>query len=237
MATFSANKKKFNSYLSRDNWQQYLPEIISGGNSSVSPLFSLLPLNNLVSHRAAYALGQTLAKLALTQTEKARIAIRRFMWHLSEESGNIGWGIPFAFSESLAASPLLAQEYRNILISYIIDLGYDDNYCDNDILRRSCYWAIGNFAAHRPDLAEKSRPWLIKGLEDRDNICKGMAAWALGQLKPDLMAAPLLRKLADAEIKDECEIYENHKLRTSSVSELAKETLNKIESIRKEPRQ
>lgn len=227
MPGFVKNKKIFAEYLKRDNWQDYLPEIIAGGNSSVSPLFALLPTDHLLSHRAAYALGQTLAKLAETDPERARIAIRRFMWHMNEESGNIGWGIPDAFSESLAASPLLAKEYRNILLSYIIDLGYDDNYCDNDTLRRSCYWAIGNFAAHRPEMAEKARPWLIKGLSDRDRICRGMAAWALGKLKSELSDAPALERLAQADIEDECEIYEDQKLRKSAVSELAREALGK----------
>lgn len=229
MASFVKTKKTFTDYLKRDNWQDYLPEIIAGGNSSVSPLFALLPGEHLLSHRAAYALGHTLAHLAETDIERARIAIRRFMWHMNEESGNIGWGIPDAFSESLAASPLLAKEYRNILISYIIDLGYDDNYCDNDTLRRSCYWAIGNFAARRPELAEKARPWLVKGLSDRDNICKGMAAWALGQLKAELSDAPALERLAQANLEEECEIYENQELRKSTVSELARETLGKGE--------
>lgn len=205
-----------------------MPEIVSGGNASVSPLFSLLPLHNLTARRAAEALGLTLARLAETEPEKARIAVRRFMWHMSEESGNIGWGIPEAFSETLSASPLLAKEYRNILISYIIDLGFDDNYCDNDILRRSCYWAIGNFAAGRPDLAEKARPWLAKGLSDRDDICKGMAAWALGRLKPRLGEAPALRALAEAEINTECEIYENDRLMRKTVSGLARGALEKI---------
>ena len=230
MATFARNKRSFASHLKKDNWREYLQEIVEGGTASVSPLFSFLLGEPLLAHRAAFALGQTLAKLAETDPERARIAVRRFMWHMSEESGNIGWGIPYAFSEALSASPLLAKEYRNILISYIIELGFDDNYCDNDLLRRQCYWAIGNFAAHRQDLAEKARPWLLKGLQDRDDICKGMAAWALGQLKPDLNDLPALKNLANSGITEECEIYEDDSLRQIPVSELAKETLNKIKS-------
>lgn len=227
MASFIKTKKTLKNYLMQDNWRDYLPEIIGGANSSVSPLFALLPGEHILSHRAAYALGRTLAHLADTDPEKARIAIRRFMWHMNEESGNIGWGIPEAFSESLVASPLLAREYRNILVSYIIDLGHDDNYCDNDALRRSCYWAIGNFAASRPDLAEKARPWLVKGLSDRDNICKGLAAWALGQLKAELSDVPALERLARANLEDECEVYEDHKIHKSTASGLAREALAK----------
>ena len=227
MAAFAGNKRKFAAWLRQDDWQSRLPEIAAGGASSVSPLFSLLPGDPLLSHRAARALGLALAKLAEMEPEKARVAIRRFMWHMNEESGNIGWGIPAAFSEALAASPLLAKEYNSILQSYIIDLGFDDNYCDHDILRRECYWAIGNFATHRPDLAEKSRPWLLKGLQDRDEICRGIAAWALGELGTGLNEAPALENLARAGIEAECEIYEGDSLRKAPVSGLAQEALDK----------
>lgn len=229
MATFAANKRKYAALLKADNWREHLPEIVADGNSAVSPLFSLLPGHDLRAHKAAYALGQVLAALAEREPEKARVAIRRFMWHMSEESGNIGWGIPEAFSETLAASPLLAKEYKNILISYIMDLGFEDNFCDNDLLRRSCYWGVGNFAARRPELAEKSRPWLIKGLSDHDPVCRGMAAWALGQLGVELSDVPALEKLARAGEDADCIVYENDDLRQSTVSGLAAEALEKLQ--------
>lgn len=225
MATFASNKRNFAKWLASDDWRVHLPEIIACGNSGVSPLFSLLPGQDLRSHRAAYALGQLLANLALTEPEKARIAIRRFIWHMSEESGNIGWGIPEAFSESLAASPLLAKEYKNILLSYIMDLGFEDNYCDNDVLRRSCYWAIGNFASKRPNLAEKARPWLVRGLGDPDPVCRGMAAWALGKLEAGLSDFPALEKLAHQEDHTEFKIYENDALKSSTVSGTARDVI------------
>lgn len=228
MATFAANKRKYASWLSGADWKEHLPKIIADGNSGVSPLFSLLPGQDLRAHRAAYALGLLLAALAQTEPEKARIAIRRFMWHMSEESGNIGWGIPEAFSESLAASPMLANEYKSILLSYIMDLGFEDNYCDNDILRRSCYWAVGNFAAKRPELAEKARPWLIKGLADSDPVCRGMAAWALGKLGVEFSDIPALEKLAKAADETTCAIYEDDSLREATVSSLAREALEKV---------
>ena len=64
---------------------------------------------------------------------------------MSEESGNIGWGIPEAFAECLAASPELAKTYHKILISYIVDLGFDDNYCDNDQLRVHATGQLGDW--------------------------------------------------------------------------------------------
>lgn len=179
-------------------------------------------------HRAARALGLLIANIYKEEPETARNLIRRFMWHMNEESGNIGWGIPDAFAETLAASPGLAQTYLRILNSYIFDLGFDDNFCDHDILRRDCYWAIGRLAEVNADLAEPARVWLVKGLADVDPICRGMAAWALGKMGPSLDAAPALRKLAESGGNDECDIFEDNKLLRKSAAQLASDTLQKI---------
>ncbi len=225
MAKMRAGKKLFRQLLRQPDWKNHLDEIAAGGMTSVGPLFSMLLLDPLTMHRAAAALGLTIARIAEIEPESARNVVRRFMWHMNEESGNIGWGIPDAFAETLAASPLLAPTYASILISYIMDLGHDDNYCDNDVLRRSCYWAVGRFAMANPNLAEKSRPWLLHGLADADSPCRGYAAWALGKLPPNLMDAPALRKLAQSGNDDICEIYELGEIHPATVSNLAAQTL------------
>ncbi|MDE5832024.1 MAG: HEAT repeat domain-containing protein [Desulfovibrio sp.] len=227
MAGMRDNKKAIREALTGEDWEKKIPEIAKMGKPAVSPLFSLLLLDPETKHRAAKALGETVDSLAKTDLEAAKNVIRRFMWHMNEESGNIGWGIPDAFAECLVANAELAKTYASILRSYIIDLGFDDNYCDHDILRRSCYWAIGRLAQARPELAEPARPWLLKGLEDRDSVCRGMAAWALGQLKPELMDAPALKKLAESGDRDECEYFDNATLRRGTVSDLARESLEK----------
>ena len=228
MAGRSGAKKRIRALLQADDWQANLEKIASEGQGATGPLFGLLPGEPELMHRAARALGLLIAKIHAEDPEAARNLIRRFMWHMNEESGNIGWGIPDAFAETLAASPELAKTYSRILDSYIYDLGFDDNFCDHDILRRDCYWAIGRLAEASPELAEPARPWLVKGLTDRDPICRGMAAWALGKIRPDLSSAPALRKLAESGAGDECEIFENSQLFTKSAAALAGEALRKM---------
>lgn len=227
MAGARSARQELGAILRKDDWRDHLEKIAAGGMKNIGPLFSFLPREPELMHRAAKALGLAVAKLHEKEPEAARNIIRRFMWHMNEESGNIGWGIPAAFAETLAASPALAKDYGRILNSYIMDLGFDDNFCDHDILRRDCYWAIGRLAQERPELVREAAPWLIKGLRDPDGPCRGMAAWALGQLGPDLMAAPALRELAESGANDECEIYENGALRAESAANLAKEALAK----------
>ena len=228
MPRMRSAKQQLKQYLQSPQWREHLDEIAAGGAAHVGPLFSFLLLGPQTMHRAATALGLTTARLAEREPEAARNIIRRFMWHMNEESGNIGWGIPEAFGESLAASPLLAKDFHRVLASYIIDLGRDDNYCDNDLLRRSCYWAIGCLAQARPELCVAARPWLRKGLEDKDVICRGMAAWALGRLPPDLMDAPALRRLADAGHDESCELFDGDRIYEKSVSGLAREALERV---------
>lgn len=229
MANMRQAKKRLMQLLSGENWQEHLEEIAEGGTGNTGALFSLLSREPELMHRAARALGKTVARIWKVNPEVARDIVRRFMWHMNEESGNIGWGIPAAFAETMVACPDLAKSFGQILNTYIMDLGFDDNYCDHDALRRTCYWAIGRMAQADAQLALKAKPWLVKGLDDRDSICRGMAAWALAQMPPDLTTMPALRQLADAHNEDECEIFEGDKLETESVSALAKEALLRLD--------
>lgn len=228
MARMRSAKQKLKDCINSPEWRNHLDEIAQGGLENVGPLFSFLLLGPQTMHRAAVALGQVTARLAESQPEAAKNIIRRLMWHLNEESGNIGWGIPDAFAEILVASGPLAKDFHRILISYIIDLGHDDNFCDHDTLRRSCYWAIGRLAQERPQLCLAARKWLIHGLEDADIICRGMSAWALSQLPPDLMDAPALRRLADANHDEPCELFDGNDIYEKSVSQIAREALDKL---------
>lgn len=117
MPRMRSTKQQLKQYLQSPQWRDHLEEIAAGGASHVGPLFSFLLLGPQTMHRAAVALGLTTARLAEREPEAARNIIRRFMWHMNEESGNIGWGIPEAFGESLAASPLLAKDFHRVLVS------------------------------------------------------------------------------------------------------------------------
>lgn len=235
MANMRQAKKRLKALLEGPGWQENLEQIAAGGLANTGALFSFLLYDPEFMHRAARALGLTTAAVCEKNPEAARNIIRRFMWHMNEDSGNIGWGIPDAFAETLAASRRLAESYASILLSYIMELGFADNYCDHAPLRRECYWAAGHLAQAWPDLAEKARPWLARGLGDEDSLCRGVAAWALGQLGPGLMEAPSLAALARAGDEDECVIFDGGVMRTNTVSgwaacALARKALGRVHS-------
>ncbi len=223
MQRMRSAKALLQGYLDDKNWREHLPEIAQGGVTSVGPLFSFLLKEPTCMHRSAVALGATCALLAERDRERARNVVRRYMWHLSEESGNIGWGIPEAFAETLAASPILASEFGRILVTYIIDLGREDNYCDNDMLRRSCYWACGRYAAASPLATTTWGKWLARGLVDNDIICRGMAAWALSYFPFDPAWREHIEALLDRP--EECLLFDGDNVYIQTVGELAKALL------------
>ena len=128
MARMRAVKQQLKDLLSAPDWRDHLPGLRSMGQPAVGPLFSFLLLEPLMRHKAALALGQVVAGLEEGSAEDMHNIMRRLMWHMNEESGNIGWGIPEAFGEVLAACPRAAREFHRVLISYVIDLGRDDNF-------------------------------------------------------------------------------------------------------------
>ncbi len=233
MPRLRTHKKIIRQYLEDDDWKTHLTEITNiPPREAIGPLLSLLLLGAEMTHRAAIALGLCLGKLSDEKPEDARNIMRRFMWHMNEESGNIGWGIPEAFAEALVHSPRMAKEFYSVLLSYIMDTGRDDNFCDHDILRRSCFWAVGRLASVRPELCQRAVPWLLKGLNDEDIACRGMAAWALGKLPkhmlPELDAVPLLKRLAHSPqdvLEVVCIVFDDEQLQEISVGALVQEVL------------
>ena len=182
MARMRAVKQQLKDLLSAPDWRDHLPELRSMGQPAVGPLFSFLLLEPLMRHKAALALGQVVAGLEEGSAEELLNIMRRLMWHMNEESGNIGWGIPEAFAEILAQHRRLGDEFYPILNSYVIDTGKGDNFCDNNVLRRSCFRAVERFALARPDLASKARGPLQAGLRDEDPVCREIAREALGKI-------------------------------------------------------
>ena len=228
MARMRDRKAQLREWLEAPEWQTHLAAIAALDAREVTgPLLSFLLLGGDMTARAAVSLGVSVAGLAETEPEAARNILRRFMWHMNEESGNIGWGIPEAFAEVLARSPRMAKEFHPILLSYIMDTGRDDNFCDHNVLRRSCYWAVGRLARSRPELCVAALPWCIKGLADADIPCRGMAAWALAQMPPSLEAAPALRRLAESGLEEICYVFDGKEVCEHRVTELAASALHR----------
>lgn len=184
MPRFREHKTRLAGLLGGADWKTRLETEITDAASARAALNPLLALLSRPEARwqAAHGLGLAVPLIAEDSLESARVVMRRLMWSLNEESGNLGWGVPEAMACILAGSPALSGEYARIFISYGYETGKDDNFLDHGPLRQGVYWGVGRIAQTAPLAALPALPHLISALADEDRPIRGMAVWALAEL-------------------------------------------------------
>jgi hypothetical protein len=215
-----------------DSEERLQPILALDPHAATGPLFAaLLHPDQLTRWRAVTALGAVTAALADRSMEDARTVMRRYMWHMNEESGNIGWGIPEAMGETLARSASLAKEYGRILCSYVHDFEgiADSTWIDHPPLRAGAYWGIARLAQTRPEIARTTVPDLLAGLATgphtpeplarETDLAKAHILLALAALRPS-EAAAALEGLADSTVP--VTIYRGYQLHPTTLGELAR---------------
>jgi hypothetical protein len=184
MPRFRSLKVLVRAWFRSEEWSKERPlppECSDEGVSTLSlvnPLMACLTEGGDMADRAAYALGGVMDKLYAESHEEAKNIVRRFMWHMNEESGNIGWGIPEAFGETLAQSAPLAENFRRVLLHYVYDApdGKSTSFCDHAPLRISCYKAIARLLEARPEYVNEYMPVLRHSAEfETDEACRNAA--------------------------------------------------------------
>ncbi|MCK4468716.1 MAG: HEAT repeat domain-containing protein [Desulfobacterales bacterium] len=210
-------KKETLELLSHKDFENGLEKICQlPARQVVNPLFSFFySSDEIVKWRAVTAMGAVVSNLADHDMESARVIMRRLIWNLNDESGGIGWGSPEAMGEIMAGHDRLAEEYHNILISYIMP---DGNYIEHEILQRGVLWGIGRLAHARPQLVEDSVLFLLPYMESEDANLRGLAAWTAGLFDCKTTRILLKRLENDQAILT---IYLNGKLEEFTVAQLA----------------
>ena len=211
-------KKEVLELLSDKDFEKSLKKIRQlPARQVVNPLFSFFySSDEIVKWRAVTAMGAVVSNLADHDMESARVIMRRLIWNLNDESGGIGWGSPEAMGEIMARNNRLAQEYANILVSYI---NPDGNYLEHEALQRGVLWGIGRLAHKHPEFVKDSEHFLIPYMESKDAILRGLAAWAAKPIYTKITEFFLLRlRDDDSKIK----IFMDNSLVECTVSSLAK---------------
>ena len=194
---------------------------------TVNPLFSFLcSVNEIVKWHAVTAMGAVVSNLAMADLESARVVMRRFMWHLNDESGGIGWGCPEAMGETLARSHQLEEEFGCILLSYIRP---DGNFLEHEMLQRGSLWGAGRLARARPESLRCCASLFHPFMHSKDANLRGLAVWAVEPLL-DRQSIPLLETLANDNA--ELNIFQGGRIARYKVSQLARSALLAHDKIR-----
>jgi hypothetical protein len=191
------------------------------GRQVVNPLFSFFYSGEeQIRWRAITAMGAVVCHLADADMESARVVMRRLMWNLNDESGGIGWGSPEAMGEIAARHARLADEFANIIVSYINPEG---NFLEHERLQRGSLWGVGRLAHARPALARPAAAHLPAFFEAPDPYLRGLAVWASAPiLNDDLRLLIAARRDDTAPLS----IYRQRQIIPTSVAELAHEALS-----------
>jgi len=186
----------------------------------VNPLFSFLhSLDETVRWRAISAMGAVVSRLADQGMEPARIIMRRFLWNLNEESGGIGWGSPEAMGEIMVQSAPLAEEYANLLVSYVEP---GKNFLEHEELQKGLLWGLGRLARIRPSRVERAAPFLRPFLQSEDRVLRGRGLWAAAALPIERTEDLIRPRIGDT---DSIRIYLEGRFRTYRIGRLAAEAL------------
>jgi HEAT repeat protein len=119
--------------------------------------------------RAVEALGRGARQMAEHDAEQVREQVRRLLWSMNHESGNLVWLAPDIIGEMVANVPALADEYTRLLASFI----------NLEPFGPGVHRAIARIAEVRPDAVEYLAPYLESATRDGDPGIRGRAARTL----------------------------------------------------------
>lgn len=174
-----------------------------------------------VKWRAVTFMGHYIVQLAEQDIESARIILRRFIWNLNEESGGIGWGGPEVMGVVLAQHRLLADEFTQMLVSFIRE---DGAFLEYELLQRGVVWGLGRMVRDRSALLKEleTGKYLLPFLDSPDATVRGLTAWVLGLLKYSEAKAKLRELQLDSSTLT---LYDNNELLHANVGTLCKNAL------------
>ena len=104
--------------------------------------------------KAVRALAAVAGDREAMSENRIRRLLQRFLWLLTDESGNVPYGVPEAFGEVLVARPEFQAEFLPLLCS----LAYDPERIQTGPIEQGVFWALGRVgqpaAACSPEAVE-----------------------------------------------------------------------------------
>ncbi|MBW1916535.1 MAG: HEAT repeat domain-containing protein [Deltaproteobacteria bacterium] len=206
-------REKVTAYLLNGDFASLVE--LAGREPVVSSILLQLTfaLDDPLSWRAVEGLGY----LAEAHPERVKTILGRLWWLLNEDSGSFGWGAPAVLGEIGRRNYSLVADTVEMLFSYL----------DEEFSRSPMLWGLGRMGQTHPEIVREAIPQIMEFLHDADPQVRGHAAWCLGVNGAGEGVGPLARLASDAE---PVKLYENGELRQTTVGEIAREALARLES-------
>lgn len=207
------DKKLITEYLVQQNYEA----IVALGYENEAKVLRYVQMHIWGDYRQALrwhalsALGALAKEFASQHEEVYRNVIRRAVWAMADESGNVPWAAPEMMAVVIKACPEQYQEFIKIMITN----GLDSPMCHYGVL-----WAVGYLGeAYATEIAPFMEK-LIKFLDAEDDDLRGVAVWALKRLH---YTAAFDKINAMAEDAAMAWIYENDRLQQKEIGQMINE--------------
>ena len=128
--------------------------------------------DDVLRWHAIDSLGVVSGAIADRDPAEIRELIRKFLWSMTEESGNVNHHAPEAVAEIIYNRPKLYTDLAPMMITLSID---------EEVFQPGMLWAVGRLAGKVPYIIEILNR-IISFLSDKNPISRGNAAWALGEI-------------------------------------------------------
>ena len=128
--------------------------------------------DDVLRWHAIDSLGVVSGAIADRDPAEIRELIRKFLWSMTEESGNVNHHAPEAVAEIIYNRPKLYTDLAPMMITLSIE---------EEVFQPGMLWAVGRLAGKIPYIIEILNR-IISFLSDKNPISRGNAAWALGEI-------------------------------------------------------
>jgi len=167
--------------------------------------------------RACEAMGPfSKAKAGEEGAEAVRGMVRRLVWSLSDESGDMAWNAPMMLTEMFLWNPDICSDIAPILVNL-----------DELIFRKSAVLAAARIAGSYPGVVREVVDEIVHELDNTDPETRAYAAWALGELREERVLVQLRRMTRDEG--GPVKVYREGSLLRLRVGDLAREAVGRIE--------
>ena len=169
-------KKLITEYIAEQNYDA----IVEIGQENNAKALRFVQMNIWGDYRkelrwyALSALEQLAKEFASEYDEVYRNVIRRAVWAMADESGNVPWAAPEMMAVVIKAAPAQYKDFVKIMVHN----GLDSPMCHHGVL-----WAVGYLGKEYYAEIEPFMPKLMKFLDAKDDELRGLAIWALKALQ------------------------------------------------------